>query len=628
MYKPFGIYVALTLTATNLFAEGLPPVVVTASHFAIPGDLSSSTVSTLTRQEIQSLSPIDLTELLRNIAGVHVDRVGGSGGFGSVYIRGADPNAALVLLNGIPVNDPLDTRGGTFDFSTIDISEVQKIEIVKGSYSAIYGSDALSGVINIITVTDENSGGKLSFNFGTESFLNNSFTVSYFGNGVNSNLGASFYSDTGGIEGNDVFRGSVHFNLRKRYANGINAEFYARYNTNASESFPEGSGGPLYAEIREVDHSNTTQQIYGGAVSKSIFPWLYSMVEYGFFLKDAERESPGVASGLRDPFGIPKNYSDDLFLRHNISVKNKIFFNDLFSAVVGANGRFEDGQSKGALKIEDQYLNTDFSLYRSTLAPFIELEATPIESLIINSALRLDDVKDQADQKTARAGFRWKIPEVGSTLHAKWSEGFKLPSFYALGNPIVGDNALSPEESETYEAGIEYEPFRNFGKISLVGFRSEYINLIDLVDGPPPTLVNRNRVEVNGLEGEAKFDFTDEFSLRAHASYLNTDIKDTNEKLRNRPSLRTGATLTWKLLNKLTFNLTAIYVDEVLDSAIPTGEQKLNDYLRFNSNIQWESNDKIRFLLTADNLLDEEYQEYIGFPGEGLRVRFGTIITL
>ncbi len=82
---------------------------------------------------------------------MHVDQVGGRGGTGSLYMRGADPNYTLVLVDGVRVNDPTNARGGSFDFSALDMADVERVEIARGPYSAVYGGDALAGVINIVT---------------------------------------------------------------------------------------------------------------------------------------------------------------------------------------------------------------------------------------------------------------------------------------------------------------------------------------------------------------------------------------------------------------------------------------------------------------------------------------------
>ena len=105
----------------------------------------------LEREDFDVEKPAKLADLLRRVAGVHVDQVGGRGGTGSLYLRGADPNYTLVLVDGVRVNDPTNARGGSFDFSALDVADVERVEIARGPYSAVYGGDALAGVINIVT---------------------------------------------------------------------------------------------------------------------------------------------------------------------------------------------------------------------------------------------------------------------------------------------------------------------------------------------------------------------------------------------------------------------------------------------------------------------------------------------
>ena len=104
-----------------------------------------------TRDTIQARNPGSVVDLLRDLPGVFVQQSGGRGSVVSLFTRGAKPNFTLVLLDGVKANDPTNTRGGSYDFSTLDLNDIERIEFVRGPASAIYGSDAVGGVINIIT---------------------------------------------------------------------------------------------------------------------------------------------------------------------------------------------------------------------------------------------------------------------------------------------------------------------------------------------------------------------------------------------------------------------------------------------------------------------------------------------
>ena len=126
-------------------------LVVSASQ--IPTRLQDTPVNAtiITRAEIEARQPVDVVDLLRQVGGAHIVQPGGPGGVSSIYIRAGEANFAVVLIDGVKVNDPTNSRGGSYDFSTLDIAAIERIEIVRGPLSTVYGSDAMGGAINIIT---------------------------------------------------------------------------------------------------------------------------------------------------------------------------------------------------------------------------------------------------------------------------------------------------------------------------------------------------------------------------------------------------------------------------------------------------------------------------------------------
>src|SRR3954470_24916626 len=128
-----------------------PEIVVTGSRVAAPPEELGANVTVLSRADFDVEKPAKLADILRRVAGIHIDQVGGRGGTGSLYLRGADPNYTLVLIDGVRVNDPTNARGGSFDFSSLDVADIERIEIARGPYSAVYGVYALAVVVNIVT---------------------------------------------------------------------------------------------------------------------------------------------------------------------------------------------------------------------------------------------------------------------------------------------------------------------------------------------------------------------------------------------------------------------------------------------------------------------------------------------
>ena len=132
-------------------AVELEPVVGTATVAPTPLGRTTAPVTVISHEQIAAQQATSVTELLRQVPGVHIDQAGARGGISSVYVRGSDPNFTVVLIDGVKVNDPTNSRGGSFDFSTLSTDNIERIEIVRGPLSAVYGSDALGGVIDIIT---------------------------------------------------------------------------------------------------------------------------------------------------------------------------------------------------------------------------------------------------------------------------------------------------------------------------------------------------------------------------------------------------------------------------------------------------------------------------------------------
>jgi vitamin B12 transporter len=126
-------------------------MVVTAAAFPAQEGEISADITIITREEIERQQAVTVSEILTQVPGLHVDESGARGGLSSVYIRGGDPNFTAIMIDGVPINDPTNARGGSVDLSSLTPEHIERIEIVRGPASSLYGSDPLAGVINIVT---------------------------------------------------------------------------------------------------------------------------------------------------------------------------------------------------------------------------------------------------------------------------------------------------------------------------------------------------------------------------------------------------------------------------------------------------------------------------------------------
>ncbi len=433
--------------------ETLDPVVVTGT--AYPAELSKSTgsVTVITGEEIEASHAVSVGELLEQVPGLYVDQPASRGGVTSVYIRGGDPNFTLVLIDGVKVNDPTNSRGGSFDFSALSTDNIERIEIVRDPMSSLYGSDALSGVINIITkkgegkpkATAEAMGGR----YGQYQFLGG---VSGAGPFYDYSVTGSWLDDGEQVEGSTFKSPSVTASLGLINRDDMEITSTFRYSHIDSTSFPDDSGGPEFAVLRTTDDRNIDQLLLGLGYTHSPALWWEYGIKLSFYNTKEKFSSPGVAPGERDPFGIPPNEADSDYKNYDANITSTFSPYEGVDIVAGFEAEFQDGSSRGMI-LGDFPLPAAFDLSRYILSPYLEVQFGMVENLYIVLGAREDFPEGFDPAFSPRAGVSYKIAATDTILRGSWGEGFKLPSFFSLANPIVGNPDLVPEESRSLDLG-------------------------------------------------------------------------------------------------------------------------------------------------------------------------------
>jgi vitamin B12 transporter len=296
----------------------------------------------------------------------------------------------------------------------------------------------------------------------------------------------------------------------------------------------------------------------------------------------------------------------------------------------GVDVEREEGASDGALVVPGgptTEIPTRFRLERTVYAPFAELQLVSSRGWTLYGGARVDVPDDFASRVSPRAGGQYRVESTRTTVRVNWGEGFKLPSFFALANPIVGNPRLGPETSESLEVGVLQTVARGV-EVGVTAFRSRFFDLVDLAEGPPPRLVNRSEVTARGVELTGDLVRFARLGLSAHLTYTETDIKGTDERLRNRPKWRGGVRARYQPRSDLVVGLGILYVGAVLDSSIPTGDRELGDYVRVDLTATWTPRPRWQLWLGVENALGARYEEAVGFPAPGIAVRVGVRVTL
>jgi vitamin B12 transporter len=605
-------------------------IVVTGSRVATPAEDVGANVTVLSRADFDVEKPVKLADLLRRVAGVHVDQVGGRGGTGSLYIRGADPNYTLVLVDGVRVNDPTNARGGSFDFSTFEVADVERVEIARGPYSAVYGGDALAGVINIVTRRGRQESTHASLDAMGGAYDTREISLRAGGpvGSGNWNLGV------GDSNEGEVVRGN-HFESQ-RVSGGFDTELGAsttlsvsgRYADSERASFPDDSGGFRFAAIRDTEQRAAHESVFGASLLHRAGDATFSLA-LGYFDRNDRIDSPGIAPGVRDPFGVPPSLVDSSIERSSATFTGTQKFSQFVSLAYGVDWLREEGVSDGSLDFGGGFvLPTSFALTRTSWAPFAEVRLTSGFGLSSQLGVRVDEPAGKSSVTSPRVRVAYEFADTGVTLAGAWGKAYKLPSLYALGHPLVGNPNLVPERGESHELELSQSLASGRARWSATWFDGAFRNAIDFDSGPPPMLVNRNRIDSSGVELAGSLGFGEQWLLDVSVTHMRNRIADSGDELRNRPDWRAGAAVHWSPSSTLKFSAAATYVGSALDSSIATGDVQLSSYTRVDVSAVWQLTPRLETYLAIDNLTDEKFEEFVGNEARGILPRAGVRFSL
>jgi vitamin B12 transporter len=585
-------------------------LIVTGSYSPVTNEQLSSSVSVIDRAQLLQFSRHSLIDALRQIPSLWVEEQGGPGGVTAIALRGAEANHTLVLLDGVQLNDPTNTRGGAFDLNGINIESIERIEIIRGAQSAIYGSDALAGVIHIITRTPSKQSTQINASVGSDDYRSLGASTS----GSIDQLGYAFAVQTkdagepvaGSTAKNSEFTSRVNWQQDNH-----RVQFNYRYFDGERSSFPEQSGGPELAVDRRLDLSEFTDQSAGLSWALQATDNWQSRLSANWYQRDETIDSPGIAPYYQ----LPPNGSQIDFERTGASWINTLGDKSSRWLNVGLEYKREDGTNLGYVVARD-IMPLDFHLTRSIQSAFINGNIYFTPEWLVQASLRHDDPDNYSGETTTQIGTRYQLDEQVS-LFANWGEGFKLPSFFALGHPWTGDPTLVPETVKSGDIGIDYTAENFSARASY--FEHHYRNLIDF-DAETFKNVNRSQVETSGIEAEASWQLQENLGIRVHASYTDIDMISSENHLLGRPQLTYGSAINYALNDAWDFAVHYLRVDDRFAVSLYSGdsvEQTLAAYNRFDAHANWKISSQVQLALSLENLADENYYTDIGFPAAG-----------
>jgi outer membrane cobalamin receptor len=610
----------LAIALLSTAGAGTEELIVTGTRLAAGEQTLPVAGTVIGRDEIEARNDAVVTDLLRDVPGLHVNQ-SGAGGVNQVFIRGSEPNFTVFLLDGIKVNDPNNTRGGSFDLSALNLADIERVEIVRGPQSSIYGSDGLAGVVNFIS---RRGGEKLSatadVEAGGDDFLRGTLQVGGPAGGKGDfSLQATSRDDGEAVPGSTYEADTVSGRLHLEPSPAVTANVYARYASTDSTTFPEQSGGPELAVLRALQRANADDFTLGADADWAINASWSVQALASLYDRSDGYASPGIAPGDQVP---PNGAANDLE-RENASLRATVRPSGRVIATLGVDYQRESGESDGYVDFApDVRVPNSFDLDRDIVGLFAEGRYLPDDRWILQASVRHDEPDEVSGEPTGKVGAIYALANGTTRLRANWGTGFKLPSFFALGSPLVGEPNLRPETSRSADAGVTQLLLSGTAEVSVTLFDNDYE---DLIDFDPDTFrnVNRDEVTTRGIEFAGTWSASPGLRLRAHATWTDIDVKDSDRELLQRPDWRGGVALRWAPAEDWLLDLDWLHVGNVLDSSIPTGILELDAWNRVDLSLGWMATPRLRLALAVDNLLDVDYQEAIGFPAAGVRPRLG-----
>lgn len=610
----FGL---IGFASTPAAADAPDSIVVTAAR---TGDFLESFGGTIVDQRtIELLQPVSTLDVLDRLPGVRAFEKGGAGGPSFLSVRGGEPNFTLVLLDGLRVNDPLNSRGGAFDFAQIDPLALERIEIARGALSAVHGADALSGVVSLRMRT-LNEGERLIAGRATADTRGGIGGSSTFGAGWSdgSLIASGGYFDSGDLtSGSDLERWQL-FGRAAQKIHGLQLSAFALHARTDRAGFPEDSGGPRLAVIRDRELRETRLTATGINIVRAKDSVWRPRVSLGWVRQDDDATTPPIAPGAVID-GVPGIVADSRFERFEATFENRLAAHPRAELAFGATYLREDGEATGSIDIGFP-LPADFSIARDIIGGFAEATLRPARWALVTAGLRYDDPSSARAEWTGRTALRLEPVEHAPALIMSWSEGYKLPSLFALAYPLIANPDLKPERSDTYEAGLEQLWAQGRGRARIAYFHARYTDLIDF-DPEAFTNVNRARVTAQGVEAEIGAPVSNRFRASANLTYLDTDQPDGAAPLRSRPEWQGHVALDWRADERLELFVSAAYTSAFFDSSVPTGLVRLQDRLELTATAAYRWSKAVTLTVTGRNLLGDAYEDAVGFPNSGRLVR-------
>ncbi len=582
--------------------------VVTASRLEEPLKYSPDSVTIVTGEEIQKKGKQTVVDVLRDVPGVFVKQVGSHGGTEDIYIRGTNNAHTLIMIDGVRVGDPM-KASGKIRITDISTDNIEKIEIIRGAQSVLYGSDAIGGVINIITKKGK---GKPKYYLSAEGGSYETFRERMGVSGSSDKV--SYSASISRLDVNGVSKADEDLgNTERDYYHDTNVS--ARINGQISETIRMGLSARHSESSVDLDKTgvdsdqvlDTTITSASANFDQDLFDWWQHVIKLG--VTEVEREY------TKDGGTLENRYNGVIRVA---SWQHNFFIGEIDTVTAGFDYQEEEGDSEGDITKK----SVDTKSY------FIQNKLTPFKGFSFTLGARHDDHQTSGGEDTYKGALAYFFDKTGTKIRGSYCTGFRAPSLYQLYSNY-GDANLKPEESRGYDAGIDQKLFNNKVFLSLTYFHNKIDNLIGF-NMSTSKYYNVSEAETKGWETGFSLDLVKWLNFEAHYTY--TEAKDKTpggayegNYLTYRPQHTGGASLNIKPLDKLNVNLNAQCVGKRYRNAGNTAEMPA--YTLLNLAASYDVMEWLQIFGRVENLTDQKYQSVYKFGEPGIGFYGGVKLT-
>lgn len=605
-------------------------IIVTGSQLPSDTETTGSSVTVVGEQEIEDGQYRNALGALQQVPGLDIVQSGGFGGNAAIFLRGGNSEGTLVLLDGIELNNPA-TTNRSYNLANLTLENIERIEVIRGPQSTIYGSDAMGGVINLVSKKAQEG---VHATVTSEAGSYNSFTqvgnISYGSKGFDTSTGIT-RQDVGGIsaasasDGNGEHDGYENTSLsnRMRFTPNdiVEGSVTTRYvHSNTSLDNMGGVGGDDPNRRFRNNEFFTRGDVNVGLLDKTLTPAAY-IAYTRHNLKD-----------VNTPDTVSSDVLDSSFGGDIVTVGSRATWkpSEIFSSVLGGETQGERADSyyfsDGAY---GPYQDNFYGQEARTNSVFYEAKTTFDKSLYVDAGVRHDNHSIFGGKTTYKIAPAYLIESSGTKLRGSVGTGFKAPSLVQLYSSY-GNRDLQPEQNVGWDVGVDQDIVRNRLSVSLTYFDMNYDELVTF---NPSTFVleNIDRANTNGAEIGVTARLSESLSTRLAYTYTDTENETTGEALLRRPKNKNSATLVYQPTSRFRSQVQWRVYSSRFDNdfnAYPPERVSLGGYGIVDLAASYQISQRFELFARVDNLFDKEYQEVLGYGTLGAAAYGGVKLSL